>query len=116
MPNVNITQTAIDCAIDIESFNTSRLGQIAAQELAESLIDDAQEHLSHDPMRFRVCPATADFGVVIRERIDSRGFRTLFEVTEGTEDTEGTVEVLLILHQRQNIQDALSRHLLAYKN
>lgn len=116
MYKVIVTKTAVDCALDIQGFNTSRLGQKAAQELAFSLLDDAEAHLSQDPMRFRACPQLADFGVTVRERIDNRGFRTLFIVKEGAEGTEGTVYVLLILHQRQDIQGALSRHLLAYKN
>ncbi|AWA05056.1 type II toxin-antitoxin system RelE/ParE family toxin [Aeromonas hydrophila] len=111
MFNVSITQTAIECALDIEAFNTPKLGQDKAQALAESLLDNAEEHLSENPMRFRVCPLLASFGVVIRERIDDRRYRTLFSVDE----VKGSVEVLLILHERQDIQGALTRHLLSYK-
>lgn len=109
MYQVKITQTAIDCALDIEDFNTPRIGRDEAQALAFSLIDDAEVHLSESPQRFRVCAEMADYGLEVRERIDGRGYRTLFLVTEGT------VEVLLILHQRQDIQGALFRHLVAYK-
>jgi toxin ParE1/3/4 len=109
MNQVVITQTAIDCALDIEDFNAPIIGRDEAQALAYSLIDDAEAHLSENPLRFRACAEIADYGLDVRERIDSRGYRTLFSVTEGT------VEVLLILHQRQDIQGALYRHLVAYK-
>lgn len=109
MHSTNFTQAAIDCLQEIESFNAYRLGKEGASELTDTLIDDIVAHLSDQPLMYPICAQLADYGLGYRERIDDRGFRAIFSVAGER------VDVLLILHQRQSIQDALLRHLLAYR-
>lgn len=109
MYSTNFTQAAIDCLHEIASFNAYRLGKEGAWDLADSLIDDINSNLSEQPFMYPICSQLADYGLGYRERIDDRGFRSIFSVNGDR------VDVLLILHQRQSIQDALLRHLLAYR-
>lgn len=109
MYSTNFTQAANDCLQEIASFNAHRLGKEGAWELADSLVDDIEANLSEQPLMYPICSQLADYGLGYRERIDDRGFRAIFSVNGNR------VDVLLILHQRQSIQDALLRHLLAYR-
>lgn len=109
MYSTNFTQAANDCLQEIVSFNAHQLGKEGAWELADSLVDEIEANLSEQPLMYPICSQLADYGLGYRERIDDRGFRTIFSVKGDR------VDVLLILHQRQSIQDALLRHLLAYR-
>lgn len=109
MYSINFTQAADDCLNEIASFNTHRLGKEGAWDLADSLVDDIMVTLSEQPLMYPICSQLADYGLGYRERVDDRGFRVIFLVSGDR------VNVLLILHQRQSIQDALVRHLLAYR-
>ncbi|QWA10872.1 type II toxin-antitoxin system RelE/ParE family toxin [Sodalis ligni] len=103
MVNVNITETALLCLTDIESFQSDLNGAQSAAELTESLLLDSVAALQEDPKRYRYNSILADFGLKVRERLDPKGYRLLYD--ENDED----VNILLILHTRQDLVRALYR-------
>lgn len=103
---VRVTDTALLCLQDIEAFDAVRSGAERAAALVEMLLTEAVTAISEQPLLYRQCPATADYGLDVHERIDQRGFRVLYSVKADA------AYILLILHQRQSIEDALYRHLI----
>lgn len=103
---VRVTDTALICLQDIESFDAVCSGAEHAAALVEVVITEAVTAISEHPLLYRQCPSTVDYGLDVRERIDPRGFRVLYSVRADA------AYILLVLHQRQSIEDALYRHLI----
>ncbi len=101
-----LTDSALTCLLDIESFDAVRNGAEHTAALVEVVITEAMTAISEKPLLYRQCQSTADYGLDVRERIDQRGFRVLYSVRADA------VYILLVLYQRQNIEDALYRHLI----
>jgi len=83
---VRVTATALTCLQDIEAFDAVHSGAEHAAALVETLLTEAV--------------------AAIRERIDQKGYRVLYSVQPDA------AYILLVLHQRQSIEDALYRHLI----
>lgn len=103
---VRVTATALICLQDIEAFNAERSGPVQAAVLVDTLLTEAVAAISANALVYRQCPTTTDYGLDVRERIDQKGFRVLYCVQPDA------AYILLVLHQRQNIEDALYRHLI----
>ncbi|CAI1069487.1 type II toxin-antitoxin system RelE/ParE family toxin [Serratia quinivorans] len=106
MYDVHLTNTALQCLSDIESFKAITLGPPGSARFVDTLFAETLEHLRVDPLRCRYNAQLAEFGLAVRERLDRHDYRTLYEVTENR------VDILLILHTRQDIGAALWRHML----
>lgn len=106
MYDVHLTNTALQCLNDIESFKASTLDPQGSARFVDMLFADTLQHLRTDPLRCRYNVQLAEFGLAVRERLDRHDYRTLYEVTENR------VVILLILHTRQDIGAALWRHML----
>ncbi len=106
MVTVEITESALACFLDIESFKVNVLGADAAANFVEQLLVDAVAAIETEPLLYRFSSELADYGLRVHERIDRHGYRTLYEV-------HGTVaRILLVLHTKQDIESALYRHLI----
>ena len=106
MVTVEITESALECFLDIESFKVNVLGSDAAANFVEQLFVEAVSTIEKDPLLYRISAELADYGLRVHERIDRHGYRTLYEV-------DGSVaRLLLILHTKQDIQSALYRHMI----
>lgn len=103
---VRLTDTALTSLQDIEAFLAVQHGVTQAAALVESLLLDAATAIGEQPLIYRQCPTTTDYGLDVRERIDQKGYRVLYSVTPEA------AHILLVLHQRQSIGDALYRHLI----
>ncbi|BBQ32850.1 hypothetical protein WP2W18E01_P10970 (plasmid) [Aeromonas caviae] len=103
---VRVTATALTCLQDIEAFNAVHCGPEQAAVLVETLLTEAVAAISTNALLYRQCPATADYGLDVHERIDQKGYRVLYSVQPDA------AYILLVLHQRQSIEDALYRHLI----
>ena len=103
---VRVTATALTCLQDIEAFDAVHSGAEHAAVLVETLLTEAVAAISANPLLYRQCPSTADYGLDVRERIDQKGYRVLYSVQHDA------AYILLVLHQRQSIDDALYRHLI----
>ncbi|MGO4745450.1 type II toxin-antitoxin system RelE/ParE family toxin [Serratia quinivorans] len=106
MYDVHLTDTALRCLSDIESYKAFYLGPLGAARFVDALFADTLENLRTDPLRCRFNAQLAEFGLAVRERLDRHDYRTLYEVTENR------VYILLFLHTRQDIGAALWRHML----
>lgn len=103
---VRVTATALTCLQDIEAFDAIDNGAEHAAALVETLLTEAVTAISVNSLFYRRCPSMADYGLDVRERIDQKGYRVLYSVQPDA------VYILLVLHQRQSIEDALYRHLI----
>ncbi|WP_429168457.1 type II toxin-antitoxin system RelE/ParE family toxin [Aeromonas rivipollensis] len=106
MLQVRVTATALSCLQDIEVFDGGHSGAEHAAALVETLLTEAIAAISANSLLYRQCPSTADYGLNVRERIDQKGYRVLYSVQPDA------AYILLVLHQRQSIEDALYRHLI----
>lgn len=104
MFTVEVTESAFRCLADIESFKIESMGIEEAANFTETLLSDAIKHIKEDPERYRFNPILADFGLKVRERIDLKGYRILYE------KRNHSIYLLLILHMRQDLITALYRH------
>lgn len=106
MYEVLLTETAFQCLADIESFKTATVGSEAAGQFVDHLLLETITKLQQDAKRYRYNSTLAEYGLALRERLDKNEYRTLYEITDNT------VNVLLILHTRQDLAVALWRHML----
>ena len=103
---MEITESALACFLDIESFKVNVLGADAAANFVEQLLVETVSAIETEPLLYRISAELADYGLRVHERIDRHGYRTLYEV-------DGSVaRLLLVLHTKQDIQSALYRHLI----
>lgn len=69
MYDVHLTNTALQCLSDIESFKASTLGPQGSARFVDSLFADTLQHLHLDPLRCRYNVQLAEFGLAVRERL-----------------------------------------------
>ncbi|MCO4171321.1 type II toxin-antitoxin system RelE/ParE family toxin [Aeromonas veronii] len=107
--NVQLTDTAINSLAICQNYKAKQLGGdfVAAKAAIAALATSAQNDLASRPLSFPLCMTAVEYGMDnVRERISKDGYRTLFTLDEGT----NTVYITLVLHQKQNIVQALYTH------
>lgn len=106
---VEITGTAINSLEICQDYKSKQLGGDigAARAAIAALAIGAKNDLALRPFSFALCMTAAEHGLKnVRERISKDGYRTLFTVNESTH----TVYIMLVLHQKQDIAQALYTH------
>ncbi len=79
----------------------------------ERLIEEFEEGVASNPQMYSRCSELAQFGNTEIRSMTKDGFRLLYEPVES--DGEVKIVVLLLLGQRQSIQEQLITHCLIYK-
>lgn len=107
---VQFTDAAATCLENNLDFKTRQMGDAtAARAFINGSTIAIHDDLASRPHSFPQCTTALRYGVVgMRERISTDGYRTLFSIDEDT----NTVYVEVVLHQRQDILDALYTHLI----
>ncbi|MDP4529237.1 type II toxin-antitoxin system RelE/ParE family toxin [Alkalimonas delamerensis] len=98
-----ITQTALRCLQDIESWQAEFKGPEAAAAWVDAYLQQNVEAILAAPDRYRFNPLLADYGLMLRERLD-QDHRLLYR-QQGEH-----LYVLLVLHCKQDLVRALYRH------
>ncbi|MGR6831060.1 type II toxin-antitoxin system RelE/ParE family toxin [Aliivibrio wodanis] len=80
----------------------------------EKLIDDFQEQVTSNPFIYPRCAELAEYGSSNIREFKRNDFRLLYEITQETEDLV-VIDMLLLLRQKQSIQNQLIEHCLFYK-
>lgn len=80
----------------------------------DNIIDVFQEQVTSNPFIYPRCAELAEYGSVNIREFKRNDFRLLYEITQETEDLI-VIDVLLLLGQKQSIQNQLIEHCLFYK-
>ncbi|MEN3157539.1 type II toxin-antitoxin system RelE/ParE family toxin [Alkalimonas sp. NCh-2] len=100
---LQFTRTALRCLQDIESWQAEFKGPEAAAAWVDAYLQQNVEAILAAPDRYRFNPLLADYGLMLRERLD-QDHRLLYR-QQGEH-----LYVLLVLHCKQDLVRALYRH------
>ncbi|WP_148877518.1 type II toxin-antitoxin system RelE/ParE family toxin [Serratia marcescens] len=92
---------------DIESYKSGTIGAVAAGVFVDNLLLSSLAAIADDPARYRFNAVLAGMGVRLHERWDPDSeYRVIY-------DYDGqTVEILLFISMKQDLESALYRYLL----
>lgn len=110
---INVTDTfenTVDTAI---SHLAQREDEFTVIEKIENLVGHFEEKVTDNPYLYSKCSELVEFGTSEIRAFNFNGFRILYEAYEDGDKT--VVVMLLLLSQKQSIQNQLIEHCILYK-
>ncbi len=110
---INTTKTfenTVDTAI---SHLAQREDEYTVIEKIENLVEHFEEKVTDNPYLYSKCSELVEYGISEIRAFNLNGFRILYEAYEDGDKI--VVVVLLLLSQKQSIQNQLIEHCILYK-
>jgi len=109
---INTTNTFENTVDTVINHLSERDAEHTVIEKIESLVEHFEEKVSDNPYLYSKCSELVEYGVSEIRACNLNGFRILYEAYEDGDKT--VVVMLLLLSQRQSIQNQLIEHCILY--
>lgn len=110
---VNVTETfenTVDSAI---SYMSQWSSEVMIIDKVNNLIDNFLNNVHENPFMYCVSPELIELGIADIREFNRDGFRILYEAVEKKDKV--IINILLLLRQKQNIQNQLVEYCITYK-
>lgn len=102
---IEVSEIAVQCLQDIESYKSDFIGSDRAAVLVENLLNDSVMNIMEDPERYRFNPHLSELGLMLRERLDVETEHRVLYHFDGSH-----IEILLFVNMKQDFQKMLYRY------
>lgn len=109
---INITNTFENTVDTVINHLSERDSEHTVIEKIENLVEHFEEKVRDNPYLYSKCSELVEFGTSEIRAFNLNGFRILYEAYE--EDGKTVVVLLLLLSQKQSIQNQLIEHCILY--
>lgn len=107
MFNIVVSPAALKCLLEIESFKSMTMSSAEAAQYVDALFDRSLGAVAEDPARYRYTGFLTDKGLLLRERLDTDSeYRLIYDFNGET------IEILLFISMKQDLEKALYRYLI----
>ena len=102
---IEVSEMAVQCLKDIESYKSDFIGAERAADLVDNLLNDSVTNIMEDPERYRFNPHLSELGLMVRERLDVETEHRVLYHFDGSH-----IEILLFVNMKQDFQKMLYRY------